>query len=220
MPIADWTTSPDWDTLYVGGKPIECAVVRVTVKLPSGLDIKKGKGKKKATITDDGDPPAEVDIEIELLPKHLPKFVQEIVPILRPQAKGASRPPLEIGHPNTRLWNINVITPGEISSPMPTSGGTWVISIKAHEWCPAPSTVKKKSANEKPKTEDEQWAHLRGGVTNFIREALNREGPPPPPDQLSPQEQAQAQAFNENLRAMPSALLGLIKPSKRAADNL
>ena len=205
MPLPDWTRQQDYNVLYLGGVFVPCAVARVEVKLPSGLDIKKGKGKKKATITDDGDPPAEVDIEVDLLPQHLSEFAQKIIPLLRPQAKGAGRPPLEIAHPNTRLWGINVITPGEISSPMPASGGVWTISIKSHEWAPAPQQVKNKK-DEKPKTDEEEWAHLKGGVTNFVREALNNPGV--------------AAVIPPNLRALPGALLGLVKPSKSPASNL
>jgi hypothetical protein len=61
MPVPNWRRTPDWNTLYLGGVAVVCIAARVKVKLPSGLDIKKGRGKKKATITDNGDPPARVD---------------------------------------------------------------------------------------------------------------------------------------------------------------
>src|SRR5690606_39927556 len=57
--------------------------------LPSGLDIQKPKGGKKATIRDEGAPPAQLDIEVELLPEELQEFESHI-PLLRPRSKNRS----------------------------------------------------------------------------------------------------------------------------------
>lgn len=149
MAIPDWTREPDWDQLYLGGMRVP-GVARVQVKLPSGLDIQKPKGGKRATIRDDGDPPAQLDIEIELQPHEMAEF-EGLIPFFRARSKNG-RAPLEIAHPNAALWGIGVITIGEIDSPMPRSGGTKLISMKAHEWAPAPVAVKK--APDKPKVDE------------------------------------------------------------------
>lgn len=154
MPAPDWWRTEDWDALYLGGKRIP-GVARVNISLPSGLDIQKPKGGKKATIRDEGAPPAQLDIEVELLPEELQEFESHI-PLLRPRSKNGARDPLEIGHPNARLWGINVITVGEVSAAHPTTGGTYTVHIQAHEWAPAPTPVKK--PQNKPRDGDpENW---------------------------------------------------------------
>lgn len=154
MPAPDWWRSEDWDALYLGGKKFP-GVARVNVALPSGLDIQKPKGGKRATIRDEGAPPAELDIEVELLPKELVEF-EALIPLLRPRSKNGARDPLEIGHPQARLWGINVVTIGEVGAPHPQRGGTYKVNITAHEWAPAPTAVKKPQS--KPRDADpENW---------------------------------------------------------------
>jgi hypothetical protein len=146
----DWTSTDAWETLYLGGKRI-VGVATVDVKLGGNLDIQKPKGGKKARIRDNGDPPAEVDITIELLSTEVKEFESQI-DIIRPRAYDRAHDPIEIGHPNARLWDINVVTIGQISSPQPGPGGALKIKITAHEWHPEPKEVKK--AKEKPEDGD------------------------------------------------------------------
>jgi hypothetical protein len=92
-------------------------------------------------------------------------FETQVIPLLRPKGKAEARPPLEIGHPNTRLWGVNVITPGEIDSDMPESGGVYTCKFEAHEWCPSPPTVKK--AKDKPKDASDEWAPYKNTAENL-----------------------------------------------------
>lgn len=150
MPTPNWWRTEDWDALYLGGKRMP-GIARVNVSLPSGLDVQKPKGGKKATIKDEGAPPAELDIELELTPEQVTEFEAHI-PLLRPRSKAGARDPLEIGHPNARLWGINVVTIGEIGAPHPKTGHTYSVSFRAHEWAPAPTKTKKPA--EKPKGDE------------------------------------------------------------------
>lgn len=156
MPTPDWVTNESWEVLYLGGERL-FGVARVDIKLPSGLDIQKPKGGRRATIKDEGTPPAVLDISIELLPIELALFELQIG-LLRPRSKNGARDPIEIGHPNARLWGINVVTIGEIDSPQPRAGGTYVCSFTAHEWAPAPTKVKKSKKKPKDKAKEiEEW---------------------------------------------------------------
>ncbi|MFO7179582.1 MAG: hypothetical protein DIU78_012870 [Pseudomonadota bacterium] len=166
--MADWLKTTEWDTLYLGGAAVPCAVAQVEVKLPSGLDIKKSKGRKKATLTDDGDPPAKVRVKFFLLPRHLEAFKTQVIPLLRPRGKSEARPPVEIGHPNTAFWGITAITPGELTSPMPARGGMWVVEAELVEWCPAPPVVKK-PPKEKPKDVEDRADWSRFAPENAFR---------------------------------------------------
>ena len=149
MGVPNWNRVEDWDVLFLGGKRVP-GIAYVNVKLGSGLDIKKPKGGKKATITDEGAPPSELDVTIKLEPEEMTDF-QSFIPKLRPRAKSGAREPLEIGHPQAALWGINVVTVGDIDAPQPESGGFYSVSFKATEWAPAPVKVKPKP---KPKPDD------------------------------------------------------------------
>lgn len=155
MGVPNPNRTEDWDVLFLGGQRVP-GVAYVDVKLGSGLDVQKPKGGKKATIRDEGAPPAELDITIKLDPSkdEITKF-QAFIPKLRPRSKSGAREPLEIGHPQAALWGINVVTVGDIDAPHPESGGFYMPRFRATEWAPAPVVVKPKP---KPKPDDsEDW---------------------------------------------------------------
>lgn len=155
----DWSQDPAWDTCILGGKQLP-GVVRVSVSLPSGLDVQKPKGGKQATIVDDGDPPADVDIEIEITEDDIPAF-RSCIPVLRARSKNGARDPLAIVHPNTAMWGITSITVGDIESPPPSPGGSQVIRVRAVEWAPAPTKVRKPKDKPKEAEDDSSWAPFR-----------------------------------------------------------
>jgi hypothetical protein len=149
MPVADWTRTEDWEVLLLANRRMP-GVAHVEINFPSGLDIQKPKGAKKAKIKDMGTPPAELNIELELLPEDLADL-DGVISLLRPRSVFGPRDPLAISHPNARLWGINVVTIGEIRSPQPGPGGTLVLKFTAIQYA-APTKLKK--AKEKPKTDD------------------------------------------------------------------
>lgn len=140
--IGPGITKGPWDYVVLGGQVVP-GVARVTVDSGSGLDVQKPKGGKKATIVDNGDPPAKVTIELELLPGDVEEFRDFIIPILRPRGKNSGRAPLEIQHPNCEMWGIGIIAVDTIKSPPPKSGGTMTLTINAYEWAPGPEPVKR-----------------------------------------------------------------------------
>lgn len=148
MPVPDWSRVEDWDVLRLGGQVMP-GVAQVTVDLGSGLDVKKPKGARRATIRDEGAPPATLRVEIELLHGEMAAF-ESVKKLLRPRSVDGAREPLEISHPQAQLWGINVVTVGEVSAPMPSRGGTYLVSFTCVEWAPAPTRVKK--AKKSPTT--------------------------------------------------------------------
>lgn len=171
MPVADWTQSGEWDVLYLGGQRMP-GVARVEIDLPSSLDVQKPKGGKKAVVQDKGAMPATVKIELELLPEDLPDLDSAISKV-RARAKNGVQEELAIAHPNARLFGVNMVKVGRISSPMPRSGGTLTISIEAIEHVKAPKAIKKPSP--KPKSE-EPWDDQVQDAQRALREPPSKTG--------------------------------------------
>lgn len=141
MPVSNWNQSEDWDVLRLGGQVMP-GVARVDVELGSGLDVKKPKGGRGARIKDQGAPPTELRITIELQHEEMDRFIA-IRKLLRPRNVDGARDPMEIQHPQAALWGIHVVTIGAITAPMPGRGGTYVVTFTAIEWAPAPKKTKK-----------------------------------------------------------------------------
>lgn len=146
MPTPDWTRSGEWDVLTLGGKVMP-GVARVEVDIGNCLDIQKSRGSKKARVKDTGAPSAQVSIELVLLPANMADF-EAVLPVISPRSPTASKVGLSIAHPNAKLWGINMVKIGNISSPMPTNGGMLVIKIRAVEHVDAPKAVKKATTAE------------------------------------------------------------------------
>ena len=140
MPIPNWTKKNDWDALFIGGKRLP-GIATVDVALGSGLDVKKPKGGGKATIRDEGTPPTELDVSLVMTHAELEQF-EPMIPMLRPRAINGARGPLEIAHPQARMWGVNVVTCGPISAPHPETGDLYRLKFKLTEWVPTPKKMK------------------------------------------------------------------------------
>ena len=128
-----------WDYVKLAGDVCP-GVATVEIQAPDGLDRKKAKGKKKATITDNGDNPLEIDIELILLPGDLDYFREVTLPMLRPRSKTGAREPVSIEHPMAELCGVRNIIVGTIKIHHP-SGGKMKVTIKAYEWVPSVAGV-------------------------------------------------------------------------------
>lgn len=151
--MEQWSSA--YDRLKLGGKDIP-GVAHVSVKLTTGVDLQKPRGRKKAKHIDDGDKPARIDIDLELLPEEYTQL-QQHVNILRPRGKKAARDPLSIVHPKTAFWGIDAVSIGEIHDPAPGPGETVIIKIEAYEWVSAPPEVNKPTKKPKDETDTEAW---------------------------------------------------------------
>lgn len=172
MAVPDWYTDESWDTLFLGGVQVP-GVVKVNVKLGSGLDIQKPKGWKKATIKDDGAPPIELSIRVEMNAGELINFQEDIIPLIRTRSKKGARDPLEIEHPQAQLWGVDVVTIGDIDAPTPEEGGSYILTMQAIEWYPAPVEPKKPSENPKGKEKDVQtWRDFAADAPVIAEENL------------------------------------------------
>jgi hypothetical protein len=154
VPVSSWIATEDWETLFLDGKRMP-GVAHVDIQLPSGLEVHKPRGKKKARIKDVGVPPAELDIELEVLPEEM-AALERVVNVLRPRAANGARKSLQIAHPNAKLWGVNVIKIRNVGSPQPGPGGSYRLKFSAYEHVEAPTKVKKPAA--KPANGDpDEW---------------------------------------------------------------
>jgi len=190
MPLPNWVTTEDWDILRLGGVRIP-GIAKVKGKLGSGLDVKKPKGGKKATIKDDGDPPGELDVELSMSHQDVVEFA-EIIPVLRAITKDGARDPLQVEHPEAYLWGINNVTVGDIDSDHPDQGGRKKITLKLIEWAPAPAAVKA-SKKAPDGSEAGGWAGFEDDVAGSGRR------PPPRPSPATPLVQAPSKAAGKNI---------------------
>jgi hypothetical protein len=151
----DWTRDPLWDVAYVGKERLP-GVARVDIKLPGGLDVRKPKGARGAIVRDTGAQAARVSIELTMMPADMPEL-ERVIPLLRGRGAGASASILDFSHPLAKLWGVGKIVVDDISTPSPTAGGAFRMSISAFEHVPAPKAVKK------PKEEDASgWNDVQG----------------------------------------------------------
>jgi hypothetical protein len=124
----------EWDYVIFAGDVCP-GIASVDITSPDGLDKKKAKGKRKATISDNGDNPLEIDIDLILLPADLEYFREVTLPTLRPRTRTGAREPLSFGHPMAEFWGVQNIIVGTIKSGHP-SRGQMRVNIKAYEWSP------------------------------------------------------------------------------------
>lgn len=132
-----------WDVVLLGGTVCP-GVATVSGRAPSGLDFQKPKGQKKTFTVDNGDPPVELEIKLELQADEFVQFREEVLPILRPRSKNGGRDPLSISHPIAEFFGVQNVTVDDIDVPSPRSGGTCTITLNCLEWTASPSTVKTK----------------------------------------------------------------------------
>lgn len=158
MALAHWNDADSpahgWDFVWLGGELLP-GVAQVSVKLGSDLDVKKPPGGTGATIRDQGDPPAEVTIVLNVANQAELDQLESMRPKLRPKSKTGARDPLEIQHPNPNFWGITAVTVKEIDSPSPNAVQGWDLTITCLEWFPAPKPTPKNK--KKPKDDATAW---------------------------------------------------------------
>ncbi len=139
-----WDGSGDdqaWDALILGGVFMP-GVPDVTVTAASTIDVKKPSGKALATMTDEGDEPASVDITLQLINQGDLDALPAALAVLKPMREGGKKEPLEIIYPSVNLMGVESIVIKSIKMPKPTAKNGWFITIKAFQWVPEPKKQK------------------------------------------------------------------------------
>jgi hypothetical protein len=146
MTIEHWRNT--FDIVKLGGRTLP-GIARVGFNVPDCQDRRKGRGKKKAKTRDDGEKPAELDIELEMTPFEYDQFAT-FMPMLRPRGKTTARSPLKIVHPDCVVLGISTVSIGRIRVKPLKGGETRIVNIQAFEWERSPATIKESSRTDKP----------------------------------------------------------------------
>lgn len=77
-------------------------------------------------------------------------------------------------HPMAKLWNVANVVVDRIETPMPTSGGTMVVSIKAIEYVAKPAPVEEE---KKVKTATNPLAGTVFNIPNILTPDADRAFP-------------------------------------------
>ncbi len=114
---------PDsWDTLVIGGETLP-GVVRVPdPETGRDFDVKKAKGKKKASISNNGDPPRKWTVEWMIDPRLHWDEVLRIWPTIQPRQEGKNLQPLEVVHPAFALHGFRTALVESIKGPSVSKG--------------------------------------------------------------------------------------------------
>ncbi len=131
-----------WDTLLIDGEVVP-GIASVKGSLKFDVDVKKAKGKDKASTTDNGITPTEFEVTIKVWSAAQWRDVQAIFARLLPRTPGGARTPFRVEHPGLRICNIGKAILKEFEIPQPKRAGElYEQSFKFIEWVPAPATVK------------------------------------------------------------------------------
>lgn len=125
-------------------------VCTVDAELRRKLDKKAPKGTDGATITDDGEDQAPVEIEVRLYTREDWQRFELIVPFISPKTPG-KRVAVAIDYPTLALFGINTVYVESVSVPKFSDDKRqfMVVKIGATEWRPPPKPAKSKSSTTK-----------------------------------------------------------------------
>lgn len=89
-----------WDEVMIGGKRLPGVAVPTNVDSPRDYDVKKAKGKAKAKVTNNGDPPRKPKIAWQFDPAESWNEANQIITeIIEPRKAGKKLDPVEVVHP-------------------------------------------------------------------------------------------------------------------------
>lgn len=134
-----------WDTLTIDGEQVP-GLCAVSGSLKFDVEVKKAKGKDKATTTDNGISPTKFEVKIRIWTAEQWGEFCAIAARLLPRTPGGARTPVRVDHPGLRICGIGKAVVEEFDIPQPPEAGTiFETRIKFVEWSPAAAVVTKKS---------------------------------------------------------------------------
>jgi hypothetical protein len=134
-----------WDTLTIDGEAVP-GICAVSGTLKFDVEVKKAKGKDKASTTDNGIAPTEFEVRIQLWTQEQWADYVRVASRLLPRTPGGARTPVRVDHPGLRICGIGKAVVREFEIPQPPEAGKiFETRIKFIEWVPAAAVVTKKS---------------------------------------------------------------------------
>ena len=151
-----------WTILILAGKRLP-GFARVDVSLPSGLDIRKRRGKRGGFVKDEGDPPRRLKARLQIFTPEDLLLLDDFRDLLISGTVSGARDPLTIQHPLANFLGIHTVVLGDAEFPQPDD--LWEISFDMVEWLPEAADANKQSdvdkQKAKAKAEEDAWAPFR-----------------------------------------------------------
>lgn len=138
-----------WSGCVLGGHDLAMSgtgVAKVTGKVGVDLDVKKAKSQDGATIEDNGSKNEPLKLVWRFTEKDW-EAAQRIIADINPRKPGARRSPLELKHPRTDIFGLNLVYVENIETP-DVEKEIYTVTIDLLEWTPQP---KKTKATKTPK---------------------------------------------------------------------
>jgi hypothetical protein len=139
-----WDGSGDdqaWDALIIGGEFMP-GIPTVEVTTKPVYDVKKPNGKALATMTDEGDEPAEVSVTLQLISQGDLDALPRALAVLQPPREGGKRDPAEILYPSVNVLGVESVVIGPITISPPTAQNGLLIKFTCTQWVPEPKKQK------------------------------------------------------------------------------
>lgn len=140
-----------WSGCVLGGHDLRMSgtgVAKVTGKCGVELDVQKSKGQDGATIQDNGSKNEPLELVWRFTEKDW-AAAQVIIADINPRKPGARRSPLELKHPRTDIFGLNLVYVENIETP-DVEKEIYTVKIYLLEWTPQP---KKTKATKTPKAQ-------------------------------------------------------------------
>lgn len=123
MPLTHWNDGTErtepYYTAVLGGKRLP-GILKIDLQLPSGLDIRKRRGKRGGFVKDEGDPPRRLKCRIrsdgnqaDLL------LLDDFRDLLIQGTVSGARNPLTLVHEWANYWGIHTVILGDADLPQP-----------------------------------------------------------------------------------------------------
>jgi hypothetical protein len=142
-------SSDQWDVLWLGGVQFPGVWTISGSGVSRKLDVKNPKGAAGASLTDEGDELALLDLDGFMWEQEQIDEFERLLPDIHPRRQGGPKTPLEIYHPMAKLLGIANIYIKQIPIPVhDKKQKTLRVSLKSIEWVPTPK-VQKKGAGTK-----------------------------------------------------------------------
>jgi hypothetical protein len=134
--LPHWDDNPAlWDACYLAGQQLP-GIITVDIDRARKIDVKSPKGKNKATITVQGNEPANVTITIEISTKEDLLSLNEIIPLLEPVTdpkKATASDAVDIACPMAAIRGVNSIIISKLTGPK-LKGGLMTLTVNAIEF--------------------------------------------------------------------------------------
>lgn len=173
--IPFWKDLPQaYDHPVIAGYELP-GVARISAELRRKLDKKNAKGIDGATITDDGEDQAPIEITVRLYNREHWQRFQALVPLINPKGSG-KKTAVSIDYPTLALFGINLMYVEAVSVPEFRDNPKRMEStIKGTEWRPAPKAAKTSKSSTTDESKDDP--KIKAWETTYITDGEGNQIP-------------------------------------------